>query len=98
MSMYFILILLRNEKIGRSPVTAWATGAPLSAWGLITPPTISRTVGRGESCEAVFDSSPQDAPKARELKVEVTCKVKVRLNVKIRRFDVLDPGDQDYRT
>ena len=33
-----------------------------------------------------------------ELKIEVTCKVKVRSNVKIRRFDVLGPGDQDYRT
>ena len=33
-----------------------------------------------------------------ELKIEVTCKVKVRSKVKIRRFDVLGPGDQDYRT
>ena len=33
-----------------------------------------------------------------ELKIEVTCKVKVRSNVKIRRFNVLGPGDQDYRT
>ena len=28
--------------------------------GLITPPAISRT--RGESCEAAFENSPQDAP------------------------------------
>ena len=33
-----------------------------------------------------------------ELKIEVTCKVKVRSKVKIRRFDLLGPGDQDYRT
>ena len=33
-----------------------------------------------------------------ELKIEVTCKVKVRSKVKIWRFDVLGPGDQDYRT
>ena len=33
-----------------------------------------------------------------ELKIEDTCEVKVRSKVKIRRFDVLGPGDQDYRT
>ena len=33
-----------------------------------------------------------------ELKIEVTCEVKVRSNIQIRRFDVLGPGDQDYRT
>ena len=33
-----------------------------------------------------------------ELKIEVTCEVKVRSKVKIWRFDVLGPGDQDYRT
>ena len=33
-----------------------------------------------------------------ELKIDVTCEVSVRSNVKIRRFDVLGPGDQDYRT
>ena len=33
-----------------------------------------------------------------ELKIEVTCEVKVRSKVKIRRFDVLGPEDQDYRT
>ena len=33
-----------------------------------------------------------------EFKIEVTCKVKVRSTVKIRCFDVLGPGDQDYRT
>ena len=33
-----------------------------------------------------------------ELKIDVTCKVKVRSKVKIRRFYVLGPGDQDYRT
>ena len=31
-----------------------------------------------------------------ELKIEVTCEVKGRSKVKIRRFDVLGPGDQDY--
>ena len=33
-----------------------------------------------------------------KLKIEVTCEVKVRSKVKIWRFDVLGPGDQDYRT
>ena len=52
-----------------SPVTAWATGAPLSAWrgggsDHAPPPAISRTVGRKESCEAAFESSPQDAPES----------------------------------
>ena len=32
-----------------------------------------------------------------EFKIEVTCEVKVRSKVKIQRFDVLGPGDQDYR-
>ena len=32
-----------------------------------------------------------------ELKIEVTCEVKVRSKVKIRRFDVMGPGGQDYR-
>ena len=31
-----------------------------------------------------------------ELKIEVTCEVKVRSKVNIRRLDVLGPGDQDY--
>ena len=33
-----------------------------------------------------------------ELKIEVTCEVKVRPKVKIWRFEVLGPGDQDCRT
>ena len=33
-----------------------------------------------------------------ELKIEFTCEVKVRSKVKIWRFDVLGPGDQNYRT
>ena len=33
-----------------------------------------------------------------ELNIEVKCEVKVRSKVKIWRFDVLGPGDQDYRT
>ena len=33
-----------------------------------------------------------------ELKIEFKCEVKVRSKVKIWRFDVLGPGDQDYRT
>ena len=33
-----------------------------------------------------------------ELKIEVTCEVKIRSKVKIWRFDVLGPGNQDYRT
>ena len=33
-----------------------------------------------------------------EIKIEVTCEFKVRSKAKIRRFDVLGPGDQDYRT
>ena len=32
--------------------------------GLMTPPAISRTVGRRESCEAAFESSPQDSSEA----------------------------------
>ena len=32
-----------------------------------------------------------------DLNIDVTCEVKVRSNVKIRRFDVLGPGDRDYR-
>ena len=34
--------------------------------GLITPPAISRTVGRRESCEAAFESSRRDAPESRK--------------------------------
>ena len=33
-----------------------------------------------------------------ELNIEVKCEVKVRSKVKIWRFDVLGPGDQDYGT
>ena len=33
-----------------------------------------------------------------ELNIDVKCEVKVRSKVKIWRFDVLGPGDQDYRT
>ena len=33
-----------------------------------------------------------------ELKIKVTCEIKVRSKVKIWCFDVLGPGDKDYRT
>ena len=66
--------------------------------GLSRPRAISRTVGRRESCEAAFKISLQDAPESREPKIEVTCEVKVRSKVKIRRFDVLVTGNQNYRT
>ena len=69
--------------------------------GLITPPPLLFR-------EPLFvESIPKRHSKAldktlqnhlSELKIEVTCKVKVRSKVQIRRFDVLGPGDQDYRT
>ena len=83
------------------PVTASAIGAPLSVWGLITPPPpLSREPLVVESrarrhSKAIHKTHPKLLC---ELKIEVTSEVKVRSKVKIRRFDVLDPGDQDYRT
>ena len=44
----FAHLLVVDAGSPRSPLTAWATGAPLSAWGAdhSPPPAISRTVGR----------------------------------------------------
>ena len=57
---------------------------------------ISRTVGRRELARwhsTALDKTLQNH--LSELKIEVTCEVNVRSKVKIRRFDVLGPGDQD---
>ena len=42
----------------------WRTLECLGGGGAITPPAISRTVVRRESCEAAFESSRQDAPES----------------------------------
>ena len=84
-----------------NPVTAlpgllahpWVPGG-----GLSRPPAISRTVGvesRARRHSKALDKALQNH--LIELNIEVTCEVKVRSNVKIWRFDVLNPGDQDYR-
>ena len=68
--------------------------------GLITPPLLSReplfVESRARRHSKALDKTLQNH--LSELNIEVTCKVKVRSNVKIRRFDILGPGDQDYRT
>ena len=92
-------------KLGRwwciLTVTAWATGAPLSAWGADhAPPLLSReplvVESRARRHSKALHKTRQNH--LRELKIEVKCEVKVRLKVKIWRFDILGPGDQDYRT
>ena len=90
--------------VANNPLHRLGYWPPSSAWGrLITPPpppAISRTV-------LVLESRARRHSKAlhkthqkhlSELKIEVTREVKVRSKVKIRRFDVMGPGNQDYRT
>ena len=67
----------------------WVPGGAYHA-----PPAISRSRARRHS--NALDNALQNH--VSEFKIEVTCEVKVRSNVKIRRFDVLGPWDQDYRT
>ena len=74
---------------------------PLSAWGgLSRPPLLSReplfVESHARRNSKALDKTLQNH--LSELKIEVTCKVKVRSKVKIWHFDVLGPGDQDYRT
>ena len=99
--------LLRKERSsGNSlffnPSPPGLLGAPLSAWvgGGSRPPLLSRE-------PLVVESRARRHSKAlhktcqnhlSELKIEVKCEVKVRSKVKIWRFDVFGPGDQDYRT
>ena len=77
------------------PVTAWATGAPLSTWGGITPPPLlSREPLVVESrarrrSKALYKTRQNHLS---ELNIQVTCEVKIRSNVKIWRFYVLGPG------
>ena len=85
----------------RHRVDYWRTLEFLGGGGLITPsPLLSRE-------PLVVESRARQHSKAlhmtrtkllSELKIEVTCEVKVGPKVKLRRFDVLVPGDQDYRT
>ena len=88
--------LLTRHRLGY-----WRTLECLGGGGLSRPPPLlsreplfveSRARRHSKALEKTLQNHLS------ELKIEVTCKVKVRSNVKIRRFDVLGPGDQDYRT
>ena len=66
------------------------------------PPLLSREPlvieSRRERARRHLNALHKTHPKhPSELKIEVACEVKVSSNAKIRRFDVLGPGDNDYR-
>ena len=94
---------LRASRSARSHNVNPSPPGPLSAWGgggSRPPPQLSRE-------PLVVESRARRHSKAlrktrqnhlSELNIEVTCEVKVRSKVKIWRFEVLGPGDQDYRT
>ena len=98
-----------RAKVARPPAVRELTRHRLGYWrtldclvGLITPPPpllsheplVVESRARRHS-KALHKTHPK---LLNELKIEVTCEVKVRSKVEIRRFDVLGPGDQDYRT
>ena len=64
------------------------------------PPLLSReplfVESRARQHSKALDKTLQN--NLSELKIVATCGVKVRSKAKIRRFDFLGPGDQDYRT
>ena len=88
----------RSITLTRHRLGYWRTLECLG--GLITPPLLSReplvVESRARRYSKALDKTLQN--QVNKLKIEVTCEVKVRSKVKIRRFDVLGPGDQDYRT
>ena len=54
-----------HRYLTRHRLGYWRTLECLGGGGRITPPpAISRTVSRRESCDAAFESSPQDAPES----------------------------------
>ena len=70
---------------------------PGGGGGESRPPAISRTVGRARWHSKVLHKTRQNH--LSELKIEITCEVKVKgQRSKSGAFDVLGPGDQDYRT
>ena len=90
----------KMQHLNPSPPGLLSTGAPLSAWVANHAPQLSRE-------PLVVESRVTQHSKAlhkmhqnhlSELNIEVKCEVKVRSKVKIWHFDVLGPGDQDYRT
>ena len=90
----------------RPPAVRGLTRHRLGYWrtlelgGLIHAPLLSReplfVESRARRHSKALDKTLQNH--LSELKIEVTWKVKVRSKVKTRRFDVLGPGDQNYRT
>ena len=93
-----IVILFGFQLLTRHRLGYWRTLECLG--GSLSRPLLSReplfVESRARRHSKALDKTLQNH--LSELKIEVTCGVKVRSKVKIRRFDVLGPGDQDYRT
>ena len=93
-----ILAILQFSCLTRHRLGYWRTleclGGAYHAPLLSSEPLVVESRARRHS-KALHNTHPKLLS---ELKIEVTCEVKARSKVKIRRFDVLGPGDQDYRT
>ena len=89
-----------TRALTRHRLGYWRTLEYLGGGGGLSRPLLSReplfVESRARWHSKALDKTLQNH--LNELKIGVTCKVKVRSKVKIRRFDVLGPGDQDYRT
>ena len=94
------LVLLTASPLTHHCLGYWQVAHHWVPGGLITPPLLSREPLVVESRARRHSKGLHKMHQNHlsELKIEITCEVKVRSKVEIRHFDVLGPGDHDYRT